>query len=99
MFEGAAIITTDPTNPADISKRLAIIEKTPRVRIRDAHFRVNTFQYEDGTPGKEEYWSEFLDWCEGMKGDGPHDEESRAWCERMLTANAVSSLHWRMRDK
>jgi hypothetical protein len=86
MHDGVAIITTDPGHPDDISKRLAVIEKTPRVRIRDAYHRLEVFEYNDGTPGVRERWPEFLDWCQGQKGDGPEDEESRSWCERVLTA-------------
>lgn len=73
----------DINNTAD---RVAVIEKTPRVRIRSAHFRERHGTYEDGGHYVDYQWHEFLDWCEGYKGDGPDDEESRNWCDNMLRA-------------
>lgn len=72
------------TDPNVIANRVAFIEKTPRVRIRPAHFREDKGTYEDGTPYTDYRWPEFLDWVEGEKGDGPTDRWSRAWCDAML---------------
>lgn len=60
------------TDPEVVANRVAFIEKTPRVRIR-RHWNDN--QYPD-----------WLNWCEGPGGEGPKDEESRAWCDKMLAA-------------
>lgn len=61
-----AILGKDPDL---IENRVAFIEKTPRVRIRDMRF----------APG-----SDYLNWASGFRGDGPNDEESREWCDKML---------------
>ena len=70
----------------DIANRVAFIEKTPRVRIREDYLGVERGSYEDGEEYKTRRWPEHLDWCSGYKGDGPDDTESREWCDRMLTA-------------
>lgn len=71
-------------DPEDVRYRVALIEKTPRVRIRPAHFREHHGTYEDGGPYVEYHWPEHCDWCYGEKGDEPNDEESKAWCDAML---------------
>lgn len=73
-------------DPEDITQRVALIEKSPRVRIRPAWLRVSKSRYEDGCEYIVEHWAEHLDWCYGSKGDGHDDEESRAWCDAMLKA-------------
>lgn len=85
-------------DPADISHRVAFIEKTPRVRIRDDCIGC---RYVTGHGGNRQdadrQWPEFLNWTEGPKGDGGpgnpetqllygFDPESRAWCDRVLVA-------------
>lgn len=77
------VVGGDPENIAD---RVAFVEKTPRVRIRDDSLGVYHGTYDDDTPYTERRWPEFLDWCSGHKGDGCDDPESRAWCDRMLVA-------------
>ncbi len=77
-LDGAATRVIKGTDPSNIANRVALIEKTPRVRIRDFHHGT----YSSG----ERQWEEWLNWCEGYKGSGPDDEDSRAWCDRMLLA-------------
>lgn len=56
-------------DPEVIANRVAFIEKTPRVRIRDERYQ-------------KEDW---LNWAaRDWKGDGPDDEDSRKWCDDML---------------
>ena len=55
-------------DPQSIDDRVAFIEKTPRIRIR------NSF-------GE---WPDHLNWASGYKGDGPNDQESRNWCDMAL---------------
>lgn len=63
-------------DPDNIDDRVAFIEKTPRVRIREAFLLSHMPEIMD-----------FLNWCErDFKGDGPNDPESRAWCDTMLLA-------------
>ena len=71
-------------DPEDITKRVALIEKSPRVRIRSAFLRLDKGRYEDGEEYTIERWPEHLDWCYGDKGDGHADPESRQWCDAML---------------
>ena len=71
-------------DPKDITERVALIEKTPRVRIRSASLRLDKGHYEDGGEYTIERWPEHLDWCSGTKGYGHNDKESRAWCDAML---------------
>lgn len=56
-------------DPENPENRVAFIEKTPRVRIRPA--------------GMIEI-PDCFNWCEGLKGTGPNDKESRDWCDAML---------------
>jgi hypothetical protein len=70
----------------DVRYRVALIEKSPRVRIRAAHLGERNGRYEDGEPYTERQWPEHLDWCYGDKGDGPDDEDSKLWCDNMLRA-------------
>jgi hypothetical protein len=72
-------------SPLDVTQRVALIEKTPRVRIRPDHFGLERSHYDDGTPFEKRIWPPFLDWCErNYKGSGPGDPESRQWCDDML---------------
>jgi len=84
--DGCAFRTLVGADPEDIDSRVAFIEKTPRVRIRSAYLGRYERTYDDGTPYVERQWEDFLNWCEGYKGSGPDDEESRAWCDNMLKA-------------
>lgn len=60
-----------------IANRVAFIEKTPRIRIRDMASSNEQRHGED---------NDFLNWASGpFKGDGPDDEESRKWCDDALT--------------
>lgn len=59
-------------DPESIRDRVAFIEKTPRIRVRDAS-RDN----DDHT--------DYLNWASRQfKGDGPNDQESRDWCDAAL---------------
>lgn len=54
-----------------IKDRVAFIEKTPRIRIRDTYVENDD--------------RDFLNWASGpFKGDGPEDQESRDWCDAAL---------------
>ncbi len=67
------------TDPNVIKNRFALIEKTPRVRIK-----TNQFCIEDKIGGREA--SEDI-WVYGKKGCGQlcgKDPESREWCDKML---------------
>lgn len=75
------IIDGDPDN---VQHRVALIEKTPRVRIRSGHYGTEVEWDEQGNMHTTRTWPEFLDWCEGPSGDGPDDEMARAWCDTML---------------
>lgn len=87
QFDGCSMRTLLGADPADVSKRVALIVKTPRVRIRPAHFRINSGYYEDGGQYTTEEWKEHLDWCErDWSGSGPDDVESMAWCDSVLKA-------------
>lgn len=86
LIDGSAMRVLLGKDPEVIANRVAFIEKTPRVRIRADHLGVYRWVYDDGTAHEERQWPEFLNWCEGDKGSGPEDEESRAWCDRMLVA-------------
>jgi len=79
-----ALAGTDGSLLAD---RVAFIEKTPRVRIREHFLGVYRHYAEDGTLVHEHrQWEDFLNWCEGDKGSDCQDQESRDWCDRMLVA-------------
>lgn len=73
-------------DPDDVAYRVALIEKSPRVRIRSAYLGVEHGTYEDGAEYTERRWPEHLDWCYGEKGNGPTDEDSVRWCDGMLKA-------------
>lgn len=66
------------TDPNNIANRVAFIEKTPRIRIREAkvyHIDGNSVMAPD----------DWMNWASGpMKGDGPEDEEARKWCDDAL---------------
>lgn len=66
--------------------RVALIENTPRVRIRESYLGAEVVSYDSGDREIIRHWPEHLDWCSGVKGDGPDDPESQAWCDRMLVA-------------
>lgn len=68
----------------DVKSRVAFIEKTPRIRIREGHFREVVGYYEDGGKYVEYSWDEWLDWCYGLKGETI--EESKQWCDNMSRA-------------
>jgi len=77
-------IGTDGNQPEN---RVAMIESTPRVRIRSDHYGCEReFNDAGNHVGSARLWPEWLDWCSGYKGDGPDDPESRAWCDGMLKA-------------
>jgi hypothetical protein len=58
-------------DPDKIADRVAFIEKTPRIRIREA------VQFGSDYP-------DFLNWAEGPRGLGPDDPEPQQWCDDML---------------
>jgi len=71
----------------EIANRVAFIEKTPRVRIRDYHLGTERDWDDAGNIVAEtRRWPEHLDWYCGYKGSGPDDPESREWCDRILVA-------------
>jgi hypothetical protein len=71
-IEDAAVRILAGSDIEKISNRVAFIEKTPRVRIRNG--------------GMHSDFPDFLNWCEGYKGEGPLDPISQAWCDTMLVA-------------
>lgn len=81
-YKGCAMRTIAVADPEDASRRVALIQKAPRVRIREDYIGRSETHGERNT----RLWGEYLDWCEGSKGYGPDDERSRAWCDRMLAA-------------
>lgn len=76
MLENCALRAVEHTNINNIKNRVALIEKTPR--IREDYLGVNT-------NGCRE-WTEHLNWCCGDKGDGREDIESRDRRDFMLIA-------------
>lgn len=71
-IDGGAMRVLVGGDPDNINHRVAFIEKTPRVRIRDGS-RYN------------QNWEDFLNWAaRSFSGDGPQDPESRQWCDDML---------------
>ena len=89
LINGGAMRVLLGKDPEVIANRVAFVEKTPRVRIRPECLGVYREHDDAGNVVYEtRQWPEFLNWCEGHghKGDGPEDEESRAWCDRMLVA-------------
>lgn len=90
--DGCAIRHIVGADPEDVSQRVALIEKTPRVRIRPAHFRVELVEARwPSSAYIRERWPEHLDWCYGEKGDGPNDPASRQWCDAMLVLLGYAS--------
>ncbi len=75
--EGGAYRAVAGTDGELIAIRYAFIEKTPRIRIRE---------YSLGEYKGTRNWEDFLNWASGNKGDGPEDQESRDWCDRVLVA-------------
>lgn len=71
-------------DPNDVRSRVALIEKSPRVRIREASLREMRGHYEDGGEYVKYRWEEHLDWCYGTRGEDAFDEDSRQWCDAML---------------
>lgn len=59
------------TDGSNVRDRLAFIEKTPRVRIRYPWANLDPLE-------------DWKNWAEGPKGDGPEDQDSRDWCDKML---------------
>jgi len=85
--EDCALRHIEGADPDDITKRVALIEKSPRVRIRPAHYRIIRGSFDDEASSEVSYrWEEHLDWCYGPRGDGPEDEDSQKWCDGMLKA-------------
>jgi len=84
--EDCAIRHIAGTDPDDVRARVAFIEKTPRVRIREHYMGTQRLiNWLSNEPGREErLWPEHCDWCYGDKGNGPDDEESQQWCDAML---------------
>lgn len=75
--EGCAYRALLGTDGSKAENRVAMIEKTPRVRIRPAYIA--------HIGNDNRHWPEFLDWCErGWSGIGPSDLISRKWCDDML---------------
>lgn len=71
----------------EIANRFAFIEKTPRVRIRDYNLGTQWDWNDRGDKiAERRQWEDFLNWASGDKGDGPEDQESRDWCDRVLVA-------------
>lgn len=65
-----------------IPNRVAFVEKTPRVRIRDAMFATGQHRA-DPVTGFNIY--DGVNWAQApFRGDGPDDEECREWCDKML---------------
>lgn len=67
---GAAARVMLGRHPGDLRARVAVIEKTPRVRT--------------GTAGQDDRRCDHLNWLPGPRGDGPDDTASRAWCDAAL---------------
>jgi hypothetical protein len=70
VADGGAFRALAGTNGSRVEDRVAFIEKTPRVRVRNEVYGSN--------------FPDWLNWAEGTKGEGPEDEQSRDWCDRML---------------
>lgn len=71
----------------EIANRVAFVEKTPRVRIREYYLGTEKDWDDAGNiVAERRLWPEHLDWYCGVKGDGHADPESREWCDKMLTA-------------
>ena len=83
-YDGCSMRIIQGTDPDDIRNRVAVIEKTPRVRIRPAYLRESRGTYEGGGEYLDHKWAEHLDWCYGDKGDDCNNKESKAWCDAML---------------
>lgn len=64
---GACLVRTGGT-PENIADRVALIEKTPRVR----------------TGAFQDHKQDYRNWTPGPKGEDAMDEESRAWCLEKL---------------
>ncbi len=86
--EDCSFRTIEGADPEDISKRVAFIEKTPRVRIREHYLGVKTTHWDNAghKVSEDRQWPEWLDWCSGNSGKGPTDINSMDWCDRMLEA-------------
>lgn len=74
--------TIEGADPERVETRVALIEKTPRVRIREAYHREDVGYYEDGGKYVEYRWAEWLDWAQGLEGETK--EESKKWCDDVL---------------
>jgi len=82
--DGFVVRTISGADPDRVETRVALIEKTPRVRIRAAYHREDVGYFEDGGKYVEYKWDEWLDWCYGLEGETL--EESKQWCDNMLKA-------------
>jgi hypothetical protein len=68
-------------NVDNIADRIAFIEKTPRVRIREYSLGCDSWN------GGERCWAEHLDWCSNRDlSSNAFDEDARKWCDGMLVA-------------
>lgn len=86
-FDGYSIRTIVGENPDNVAARVAIIQKTGKVRIRDDYHGYANYYNIKGEPTEaDRQWEAWLDWAEGPKGSGPTDEDTRKWCDNMLTA-------------
>lgn len=81
-LDSFSIRTILGADPERVETRVALIEKTPRVRIREAYHREDVGFYEDGGKYVEYRWAEWLDWCYGDERETK--EESKQWCDAML---------------
>ncbi len=68
----------------NIRNRVALIEKTARVRIRPAYLGEDRVLYDDGVTETVRRWPEHLDWYSCYSGTGASDMEARAHCDRLL---------------
>ena len=84
-----ALIGTDGER---LENRVAFIEQTPRVRIRDMSSNyggIEAFVERTAPPGVTQYdhdvRTDWLHWAYApYKGQGPDDLESQRWCDLML---------------
>jgi hypothetical protein len=87
MIDHAAVRVINGGDINNIADRIAFIEKTPRVRIRCYTIgEQKMFNDRGDTVRTDRQWPDFLNWCEGYKGDGADDALSRKWCDQMLVA-------------
>ena len=71
-----------------------LIQKTPRVRIREDYMGRETHGERN-----TRLWGEYLDWCEGSKGYGPDDERARGESIPDIIASSPSTIDLDFREK